>query len=53
MTKPRVSTAAYPFDDYYEDSEECIDDLLFKLDLATERTAKEATNLADAKEASL
>jgi ABC-type uncharacterized transport system ATPase subunit len=53
MTKPRVSTVTKRFDDYYDESEEEIDDLLAKLDLAKERTAKAATDLANAKDASL
>jgi hypothetical protein len=53
MTKPRVSTVVDPFADYDDKSEEGIDDLLSKLDLATERTAKEATDIANVKEASL
>jgi hypothetical protein len=53
MTKPRISTVNKCFDDYYDESEEEIDDLLAKLDLAKERTAKAATNLANAKEVSL
>jgi hypothetical protein len=53
-TKPRVSTVTKRFDDYYDESEEdCIDDLLSKLDLAEECTAKEATNLANTKKALL
>jgi hypothetical protein len=39
MTKPRVSTVTKRFDDYYDESEEEINDLLAKLDLAKERTA--------------
>jgi hypothetical protein len=53
MTKPRVSTVTKRFDDYYDESEEEIDDLLSKLDLAKECAAKAATDLANAKEASL
>jgi hypothetical protein len=53
MTKPHISTVNKRFDDYYDESEEEIDDLLAKSDLAKERTAKAATNLANAKEALL
>jgi hypothetical protein len=54
MTKPRVSTVVDHFADYnYDESEECIDGLFSKLDLAKDRTVKEATDLANAKEASL
>jgi hypothetical protein len=52
-TKPRIRTVDNHFEDYYDESEEEIDDLLAKLDLAKERTAKAATNLANTKEASL
>jgi hypothetical protein len=53
MTKPRISTVNKRYGDYYDESEEEIVDLLAKLDLAKERTTKAATDLADAKEASL
>jgi superoxide dismutase len=53
MTKPSIRTVNKHYDDYYDESEEEIDNLLAKLDLAKERTTKAATELADAKEASL
>jgi superoxide dismutase len=53
MTKPNIRTVNTRYDDYYDKSEEEIDNLLAKLDLAKARTTKAATQLADAKEASL
>jgi hypothetical protein len=40
MTKPRIRTVNKRYDDYYDESEEEIDDVLAKLDFTKERTAK-------------
>jgi hypothetical protein len=53
MTKPSIRNVNKRYDDYYDESEEEIDNLLAKLDLAKARTTKAATKLADAKEAPL
>jgi hypothetical protein len=53
MTKPSTRTVNKRYGDYYDESEEEFDNLLAKLDLAKARTTKAATELADAKEASL
>jgi hypothetical protein len=48
MTKPRVSTVVHDNDDSTR-----LDEMFAKLDLAYGTTAKEASKIADAKEASL
>ena len=53
MTKPSIRNVNKRYDDYYDESEEKIDNLLAKLDPAKACTTKAATELADAKEASL
>jgi hypothetical protein len=53
MTKPRVSTVVDHFTDYDDESEVCIDGLFSKLGFSKDRTAKEATGLANDKAAAL
>jgi predicted phosphoribosyltransferase len=48
MTKPSIRNVNKHYDDYYDESEEEIDNLLAKLYLAKARTTKAATKLADA-----
>jgi hypothetical protein len=49
MTKPSIRTVNKRYDDYYDETEDEIDNLLAKLDLAKAQTTKAATEFADAK----
>jgi hypothetical protein len=53
MTKPSIRKVNKSYGDYHEESEEETEDLFAKLELAKASTTKAATELADAKEASL
>jgi hypothetical protein len=53
MTKPSIRTVNKRYNNYYDETEDEIDNLLAKLDLAKAQTTKAATELADAKEALL